>query len=97
MSEKLSIKLKILERSYPLLIDWSEEEKLRSAAKRINDLVLRFKQRYADKDNQDLLVMVCLQFANRLIDLEKNQEDNNLEAKIDTICDDIDEFLKLNQ
>ncbi len=97
MSEKLSIKLKILERSYPLLIDWSEEEKLRSAAKRINDLILRFKQRYADKDNQDLLVMVCLQFANRLLDLEKNQEDNNLEAKIDAICDDIDEFLKLNQ
>ena len=54
MSEKLSIKLKILERNYPLLIEWKEEEKLREAAKRINDLVIRFKQHYSDKDNQDL-------------------------------------------
>ncbi|MCK9561202.1 MAG: cell division protein ZapA [Bacteroidales bacterium] len=97
MNEKLAIKLKVLERTYPLRIEWNEEEKLREAAKRINDLVLRFKEHYADKDNQDLLTMACLQFASKVLDLETKQEQNNVEKHIDALCEDLDEFLKLNQ
>ncbi|HPY83099.1 MAG TPA: cell division protein ZapA [Bacteroidales bacterium] len=97
MNEKLAIKLKVLERTYPLRIEWNEEEKLREAAKRINDLVLRFKEHYADKDNQDLLTMACLQFASKVLDLEKEQKQNNVEKHIDALCEDLDEFLKLNQ
>ncbi len=97
MNEKLAIKLKVLERTYPLRIEWNEEEKLREAAKRINDLVLRFKEHYSDKDNQDLLTMACLQFASKVLDLEKEKEQNNVEKHIDALCEDLDEFLKLNQ
>lgn len=97
MNEKLSIKLKILERNYPLLVEWNEEEKLREAAKRINELVLRFKQHYSDKDNQDLLAMVCLQFANKMLDLEKSQKDESLNSQIEQLCEDLDGFIKINQ
>ena len=97
MNDKLSIKLKILERNYPLLIEWKEEEKLREAAKRINDLVIRFKQHYTDKDNQDLLAMVSLQFASKLLDLEGSQKDKTIEAQLEQICEELDDFIKLNQ
>lgn len=97
MNDKLSIKLKILERNYPLLIEWKEEEKLREAAKRINDLVIRFKQHYSDKDNQDLLAMVCLQFASKLLDLESSQKNVSIENQLEQIFEELDEFIKLNQ
>jgi len=97
MSDKLSIKLKILERNYPLNIKWEEEEKLREAAKRINEIVNRFKQHYPNKDYQDLLAMACLQFASKLIDLEKNQDSNDLDKKIEELCEDLDDFIKVNQ
>ena len=97
MSEKLSIKLKILERTYPLLIDWNEEEKLREASKRINDMVIRFKQHYADKDNQDLLAMVCLQFASKLLDVERSSQDKKIDAQLEQMCEELDEFIKINQ
>lgn len=97
MSEKLSIKLKILERSYPLSVNWEDEEKLRNASKRVNDLILRFKQSYTNKDNQDLLAMVCLQLAGKLLDLENIQENNTLDSQLNAMCEDLDEFIKLNQ
>jgi len=96
MSEKLSIKLKILERNYPLLIEWKEEEKLREAAKRINDLVIRFKQHYSDKDNQDLLAMVSLQFASKLLDVEGNQNTQSIETRKEQLCEELDEFIKIH-
>lgn len=97
MNEKLSIKLKILERNYPLLIEWKEEEKLCEAAKRINDLVIRFQKHYSDKDNQDLLAMVSLQFASKLLDLEGTQSNNTIELQLEQMCEELDEFIKLNQ
>ena len=39
MEEKLSIKVQIAERFYPLKIDRQDEEKIRKAAKLINDKV----------------------------------------------------------
>jgi cell division protein ZapA (FtsZ GTPase activity inhibitor) len=50
MEEKLSIKVQIAERFYPLKIKRQDEEKIRKAAKLINDKVLQYKQRYTDKD-----------------------------------------------
>lgn len=97
MSEKLSIKVKILERLYPLLIEWNEEEKIRNAANKINEIVLRFKQHYTDKDNQDLLAMACLQFASKMIDFEAGQKDNTFEMQLDKLIEDIDEFIKIQQ
>jgi len=56
MEEKLAIKVQIAERFYPLKIERREEEKIRKAAKLINDRLLQYKQRYSDKDQQDFLV-----------------------------------------
>ncbi len=67
MAEKIKIKVTIANRVYPLNINSAnEEEGMRKAAKRINDLVMRFEQDYAVSDKQDVLAMCALQFASAL-------------------------------
>jgi cell division protein ZapA len=70
MEDKLSIRVNVVDRYYPLKIDRNDEEKIRKAAKMINEKVLQYKQRYTDKDLQDFLAMAALQFVIKLIESE---------------------------
>ena len=63
MSEKLKIKLSIADRVYPLTIEDSQEEALRSASKKIDEMISQFEQSYAVRDKQDVLAMCALQLA----------------------------------
>jgi cell division protein ZapA (FtsZ GTPase activity inhibitor) len=76
MEDKLSISVNVAERYYPLKIDRNDEEKIRKAAKLINEKVVQYKQRYNDndKDNQDFLAMAALQFVIKLIESENKFE-----------------------
>lgn len=89
MEEKLSIRVNVADRSYPLKIENSNEEKTRKAAKLINDKVLQYKQHYADKDMQDFLAMAALQFVIKLIESEGKQDNS---VAIDEISE-LDEWL----
>ncbi|MEQ3661995.1 MAG: cell division protein ZapA [Flavobacterium sp.] len=66
MKEKLKIKLSIADRVYPLTIDSSQEEGLRSASKKIDEMIKQFEQSYAVRDKQDVLAMCALQFASQV-------------------------------
>jgi cell division protein ZapA len=70
MEDKLSIRVNVADRYYPLKIERNDEEKIRKAAKMINEKVLQYKQRYNDKDLQDFLAMAALQFVIKLIESE---------------------------
>lgn len=74
MDDKLSINVNVAERYYPLKIDRDDEEKIRKAAKLINDKVQQYKQRYSDKDVQDYLAMAALQFVIKLIECEERND-----------------------
>ena len=63
MSEKLKIKISIADRVYPLTVEPSQEEGLRSASKKIEAMIKQFEQSYAVRDKQDVLAMCALQFA----------------------------------
>ncbi|RPD99906.1 cell division protein ZapA [Aureibaculum marinum] len=64
MEEKLKIKVTIGDRVYPLTINSEgEEEGVRKAVKKINDLIKRFEENYEVRDKQDVLAMCALQFA----------------------------------
>lgn len=65
MSEKLNIKISIADRVYPLTIESSQEEALRSASKKIDTMIKQFEQSYAVRDKQDVLAMCALQFASQ--------------------------------
>ena len=62
---KVSIKIVIAGRNYPLTINEGEEEKIRKAVEDINTNVQRLQESYAVKDMQDLLAMTSLQLATR--------------------------------
>ena len=78
MSDQLKIKLSIADRIYPLTINPSQEEGLRLATKKIEEMIKRFEKSYAVRDKQDVLAMCALQFAAQVeqkgIDKESDME-----------------------
>lgn len=79
MDEKLKIKISIADRVYPLTVDYSQEEGLRTASKKIDAMIKQFEQNYAVRDKQDVLAMCALQFASSVeqekIDTESVSEE----------------------
>ena len=94
VEEQLSIKVQIAERFYPLKIKQRDEEKIRKAARLINDKVLQYKQRYTDKDTQDFITMAALQFVINLLDCEQQQNVVSLEKELVDLNSELDELLK---
>jgi cell division protein ZapA len=93
MDERLSIRINIADRFYPLKIDRADEEKIRKAARTINEKVLQYKQKYSDKDTQDFLAMAALQFVIKVIDGEGNSTDTGYEEKIRELNDELESVL----
>ena len=94
MDEQLSIKVQIAERFYPLKIKRKDEEKIRKAARLINDKILQYKQRYTDKDTQDFLAMVALQFVTKIIEYDQKFYSSPLEDNIKELSEELEEYLK---
>ncbi|WP_396176432.1 cell division protein ZapA [Flavobacterium sp.] len=80
MSEKLKIKLSIADRVYPLTVDMSQEEGLRSASKKIDVMIKQFEQNYAVRDKQDVLAMCALQFASQVEQKQIEKTDDHQET-----------------
>ncbi|MEM9052995.1 MAG: cell division protein ZapA [Bacteroidota bacterium] len=69
MSEK-SIKVTIAGRIYPISVKPEEEERVRDAAKKVDESVKHLLDNYAVKDKQDLLAMTALQLSTKLAEAE---------------------------
>ena len=94
MDEKLSIKVNLAERYYPLKIEKDDEEKIRRAARLINEKVLQYKQKYADKDTQDFLAMAALQFVIKVIEAESEMDLTPFEEKVKEVSERMEDYLK---
>lgn len=94
MDEKLSIRVNIVDRYYPLKIERQDEEKIRKAGKIISDKVLQYKQKYADKDVQDFLAMAALQYVTRLIELEGKEESHEFVDSIKELSEELEDYLR---
>ncbi len=88
MDEKLKIKISIADRVYPLTVNMSQEEAMRSASKKIDAMIKQFEENYAVRDKQDVLAMCALQFASQM-------EQKNVENAIDG-TESIERLTKLN-
>ena len=84
---KLKIKLSIADRVYPLTVDMSQEEGLRSASKKIDAMIKQFEENYAVRDKQDVLAMCALQFASQV---EQKKVDSSIDSK------DLERLKKIN-
>lgn len=62
---KLSIKVVVAGRTYPLTVAETEVEKVQRAADDINKAIKLLQDNYAVKDMQDLLAMTALQLATK--------------------------------
>ena len=93
MDDKLSIRINIADRYYPLKIDRKDEEKIRKAARSINEKVLQYKQKYGDKDTQDFLAMAALQFVIKVLDTEGDETDSEVLGKIKEMNEELKSIL----
>lgn len=84
--EKLSIKINIANRSYPMRIDPDSEEFIRKSVKDIEERLKFYENNYAIKDKQDLLAMCLIEYASKF---ELNQTKK--------VMDDDDVFKALKQ
>jgi cell division protein ZapA (FtsZ GTPase activity inhibitor) len=93
MDDKLSIRINIADRYYPLKIERTDEEKIRKAAKLINDKVLQYKQKYIDKDAQDFLAMAALQYVIKVLDTEDRNDLGPITSEIRELNEELDSIL----
>lgn len=96
MDEKLKIKISIADRVYPLNVDMSQEEGLRSASKKIDVMIKQFEENYAVRDKQDVLAMCALQFASQVEQkqLDKIEDNTKTTERLNNLNDLLDHFLK---
>jgi cell division protein ZapA (FtsZ GTPase activity inhibitor) len=94
MDDKLSIRVNVSDRYYPLKVERNDEEKVRRAARMINEKVLQYKQRYSDKDVQDFLAMAALQYVIKLIDEEEKLNDDYLPEALKELTKKIEAVLE---
>ena len=73
---KVSLKVVVAGRTYPLTLNEEEKEKVLNAADEINKAIKLLQDNYAVKDMQDLLAMTALQLATK----SKNQ--STVETKV---------------
>lgn len=87
MAEPLKIKLSIADRVYPLTINPSQEEGLRLATKKIEEMIKKFENSYAVRDKQDVLAMCALQFAAQVEQkqIDKSSDTQETEAKLQAL------------
>lgn len=95
MTDKLSIKIKIDGREYPLKVDRDEEEKYRKAAKIINDIILQYRQKYSSSNTQDFLAMTAFQFALKTIELEEKVDRSPLFDELKKMDEELSDYLSL--
>lgn len=85
--DKVSLKIVIAGRTYPLTIKAEEENAIREAAERINTNIQKLQNSYAVKDMQDLLAMTTLQMAVQL------KNDNNTAPNQPLVDEDIQKII----
>ena len=88
--DKLSIKLHVANRIYPMKIERKSEEFIRNAIKQIEERLKFYEENYAIKDKQDLLAMCLIEYASKFesVNNEKVVDDDGLNeklAKIDSL------------
>jgi cell division protein ZapA len=96
MDDKLKIKISIADRVYPLTVDPSQEEGLRSASKKIDAMIKQFEENYAVRDKQDVLAMCALQFAAKAEQkvIDRSAELDEAQLRLEQMSEKLSDLLK---
>jgi len=74
MDELFTIRVQIVDRTYPLKIRREEEENIRRAVKKINSTIAEYRELYKSYEVQDFLAMTLIQYATHITENEENQK-----------------------
>ncbi len=85
MEDKLSIKLNIANRIYPMKIERSSEENIRNAIKKIETRLKFYEENYAIKDKQDLVAMCLIEYASKLEYFNNKDIETDLTTRLEGI------------
>jgi len=85
--DKLSIKINIANRIYPMKIERKAEETIRKAVSKIEERLKFYEKNYAINDKQDILAMCLIEYASKLesINNKKVIEDDGVTEKLQEI------------
>lgn len=92
MGEKLSIKIMVGGRQYPLSVLPEKEEVIRKAAKLLNERIKSYQDNFAVQDTQDLLSMSALEICVRLLETEQDQSGGKNE-ELETQLSETEQFI----
>jgi len=80
----MSVQITIAGRSYPINVKPGEEKALSRIAAEIESHMQFLRDNYAIKDNQDILAMTLLEYANRL---ETNKQEAGAEISVQMLSE----------
>jgi cell division protein ZapA (FtsZ GTPase activity inhibitor) len=89
---KISIKIVVAGRTYPLTVNEGEDTKIIKAAEDINKAVKLLQENYAVKDMQDLLAMTALQLATKSTVQSSNSDLTAIEDSLDNLLQELNKF-----
>jgi cell division protein ZapA len=78
---ELTISVTIAERPYRLTIQRDEEEVIRKATNEINKKIKEYSSNFAFNDIQDLIAMVVLEFATKVVNFEEDFKGNETKTR----------------
>ena len=88
--DNLSIKIVIGNRSYPMKVPISEEQKIRKIGKELNNKISEVKKQMNIDDLQDVLAMIAFKLSVLLEENKNTEEDSDkVYKKIDHIISEI--------
>lgn len=97
MDDKLTIRLNIGEKYYPMRINRDEEELIRKAAKIINDRLTQYRKKYAQRNIVDLLAMTALQYTKDFLERENRENLSTVNDELKLVNIELEEYINKNK
>jgi len=92
--KKFRINIKIDGKNYNLTINIEDEERYRLAAKRVNEIVRKYREQFGDQDSKDILAMAAFQIALSNTEIQQRNDKTLFIEELKNLNDDISDFLK---
>lgn len=92
--KKFRINIKIDGKNYHLTINIEDEERYRLAAKRVDEIVRKYREQFGDQDSKDILAMAAFQIALSSTEIQQRNDKTLFIEELKNLNDDISDFLK---
>lgn len=96
MTDKFTVNVKIADRLYPLEIDRKEEELVRKAAKKVDEMLAKYMEHYRGNELtvQNFLAMVAFHFSRAYLELKEIRDIEAFTEKVQKMDRELDDYLK---